>query len=75
MGTKNRTFTIDGGVSGSGIAQIRQMPGTTGSMLAVDAWGTTMLPLTQFFVNDVSFRDDADAPMMRKFSMSTVEIL
>ncbi len=75
LGTKNRTFDLNGGVSGSGVAQIRALPGTTGSFLAVDAWGTTMIPQTQVFFMDVKFSDDANSPLMRKFSLSTVEVV
>jgi hypothetical protein len=75
LGTKNRSFVVDGGVSGSGVSQIRAMPGTTGSMLAVDAYGSEIVPLTQIFVNDVKFSDDANNPTFRKFTMSITEVV
>jgi hypothetical protein len=76
LGTKNRTFIIDGGISGSaGNSQVRALSGTTGSIAYVDAWGGTAIAQTQLFFSDVKFTDKAEEPMIRKFSIDAVEVL
>ena len=75
LGTKNRSFTLDGGCTGSGVSQIRALPGTTGSIFAVDAWGETILPSTEVFFGDITFTDDANSPSKRKFNFICTEVV
>jgi hypothetical protein len=76
LGTKNRSFVVDGGITGSaGVSQLRSLPGTTGSITYSDANGVATIPQTQLFYIDVKFDDKESAPMLRKFSLSAIEVI
>ena len=76
LGTKSRRFTFKGVVTGSvGVGQIRALPGVTGSILFSDDFGNTMIATTEVFYTDAQFRDSADKPSYRTFTLEMVEVV
>lgn len=75
LGNRNRTFTLEGGVTGSGIAQLRQMPGTTGSIYFADIYGIDSIPTTEVYFTNLDFKDDEQKPTIRKFTIEAVEVI
>jgi len=76
MGGRNRKFVFDGGVTGSvGVTQLRALPGTTGSITFTTDLGFTFIAQTQIFYGNIEFKDSADSPTTRDFSLSAVEVI
>lgn len=76
LGTKNRTFNINGLITGSnGNSQIRSLTGTTGSILFYDMWGVASINQTQVLFGDVDFSDEEKKPAQRNFSFECFEVI
>ena len=76
MGTKNRIFRLEGvTLTVDASTNLRSLIGTTGSIQVINDYGHTLLPQTQVFYSDVSFRDEGSRPLERDFRLEVVEVL
>lgn len=76
LGSKNRTFTIDGTIYGAdGVSQVRSLPGTTGSLQFINDFGQNMIPQVQLFYTNYKLSDKDDEPFVKKFSLEAIEVL
>ena len=76
LGTKSRRFSLRGLVTGSvGNAQVRALPGVTGSFSFTDYFGGSSVPAVEVFYISSDFTDSADKPSYRTFKLEMIEVV